>query len=127
MKPLAAVKSKHTSPEIQVRQLVRQLDYRYRLHVKALPGTPDMVFPRLRKIINVSGCFWHMHTCGHCRIPAARRQYWIAKLQRNAARDQKNRRALRRAGWQMLTVWECQTTRAKSDLLQRKITAFLAR
>ncbi|HZZ28902.1 MAG TPA: very short patch repair endonuclease [Pirellulales bacterium] len=124
---MAAVKSKHTSPEIRVRKLVRKLGYRYRLHVKALPGTPDLVFPKLRKIINVSGCFWHMHSCGRCRIPTTRRRYWIAKLERNAARDKRLRRVWRLAGWQVLTVWECQTTPVKATTLQSKIAAFLAR
>jgi DNA mismatch endonuclease, patch repair protein len=120
------VKSKNTSPELAVRRMVHRLGFRYRLHVRRLPGTPDLVFPRLKKIINVSGCFWHMHGCGRCRIPTARRKYWLAKLQRNAARDRRNRLALRRAGWRVLTVWKCQTRPAKMDLLSAKIAAFLA-
>jgi DNA mismatch endonuclease (patch repair protein) len=124
---MAAVKSRDTTPEMIVRRLVHRLGYRYRLHVRSLPGTPDLVFPRLRKIINVSGCFWHMHHCGRCRIPAARRAYWIGKLQRNAARDRKTRRALRRLGWRMLVVWECQTTRARRERLLGRIMAFLGK
>ncbi|MBN1395925.1 MAG: hypothetical protein JW959_12965, partial [Pirellulales bacterium] len=65
---MAAVKSKDTTPEMFVRRLVHSLGYRYRLHVRALPGTPDLVFPRLRKIINVNGCFWHLHGCPRCRM-----------------------------------------------------------
>ncbi len=80
---MAAVKSKGTAPEMIVRRLVHRLGFRYRLHVKALPGTPDLVFPSLRKVINVSGCFWHGHGCGRCRIPATRREYWLAKIKRN--------------------------------------------
>jgi DNA mismatch endonuclease Vsr len=68
------------------------------------PATPDLVFSRLKKIINVSGCFWHMHTCGRCRIPASRRAYWVGKLSRNAARDRQNRRLLTKAGWGVLTI-----------------------
>ena len=79
-------------------RLVHSLGFRYRLHVRSLPGAPDLVFPRLRKVIFVSGCFWHMHTCGRCHIPAARRRYWVDKLERNAARDRRVQRALRRAG-----------------------------
>ena len=109
-----------------MRRVVSGLGVRYRLHGRALPGTPDLVFGRLRKVINVSGCFWHMHGCGACRIPAVRRGYWLAKLRRNAARDRRNRRALRQTGWQVLTVWECQTKAAKLDSLRKKISAFLA-
>lgn len=106
---MAQVKSRDTLPEITVRRLVHSLGFRYRLHVRQLPGTPDLVLPRLRKIINVSGCFWHMHWCGACRIPATRRDYWQAKLNGNAVRDRRNRRKLEQLGWQVLVVWECQT------------------
>jgi DNA mismatch endonuclease, patch repair protein len=120
---MAAVKSKDTAPEMIVRRLVHSLGYRYRLHVRALPGTPDLVLPRFRKVINVSGCFWHMHTCGRCRIPTSRRSYWLAKLQRNQQRDKRSRRSLGRMGWRVLTVWECQTK--DMGKLERRITSFL--
>lgn len=121
----AAVRSKGTTPEMIVRRLVHSLGYRYRLHVRSLPGTPDLVFPAQRKIINVSGCFWHMHGCGRCRIPASRRAYWVQKLERNAARDKRSRRALRRAGWRVLTVWECQTKTAKLEATRSRVLKFL--
>jgi DNA mismatch endonuclease (patch repair protein) len=123
---MASVKGKNTAPEMVVRSLVQSLGYRFRLHVRALSGTPDLVFPQLHKVVNVSGCFWHMHTCGRCRIPVARRSYWLAKLQRNAARDKRTRRALRKAGWSVLTVWECQTTVRNRERLREKIAKFLA-
>jgi DNA mismatch endonuclease, patch repair protein len=122
---MAAVKGKDTTPEMIVRRLVHRMGFRYRLHVRALPGTPDLAFPRLRKIINVSGCFWHMHGCGRCRIPATRRDYWIGKLQRNAARDRRTRRGLRRAGWQVLVVWECQVSPRKLNRLRERLAKFL--
>jgi DNA mismatch endonuclease (patch repair protein) len=122
---MAAVKSCNTTPEMILRRIVHGLGYRYRLHVRALPGAPDLVFPRLQKMIFVSGCFWHMHHCGRCRIPVANRRYWIAKLERNAARDKRIRRALRRAGWQVLTVWECQTPVGKREQLQSRLIRFL--
>lgn len=106
-----------------MRRLVHRLGYRYRLHVRSLPGTPDLVFPRPRKIIRVSGCFWHMHGCGRCRIPASRRAYWIAKLKRNRDRDVRTRRKLRRLGWRVLTVWECQTKDAAA--LTHRLRKFL--
>jgi len=122
---MAAVKAKGTSPELAVRTLVHALGYRFRLHRRSLPGTPDLVFPRLKKAINVNGCFWHLHGCGRCRIPVSRRDYWLAKLQRNAARDKCNQRLLREAGWKLLVVWECQTRPAALARLRAKIAAFL--
>src|SRR5438094_246746 len=114
-----------TCPNVLSR-IVHALGFRYRLHVAFLPGAPDLVFPRLKKIIIVNGCFWHMHTCGACRIPATRRKYWVAKIERNAARDQRTRRALRRLGWRVLTIWECQTKSRRLDRLTAKLSAFLA-
>lgn len=122
---MAAVKSKDTTPELHIRRLVHSLGYRYRLHVRSLPGTPDLVFPRLRKIIDVNGCFWHMHGCGRCRIPSSRRDYWVAKIGRNAARDKRTRRALRKLGWELLVIWECQIRASREDWLRRRIIAFL--
>jgi DNA mismatch endonuclease (patch repair protein) len=122
---MAAVKGSNTTPEMVVRRLVHALGFRYRLHVRTLPGAPDLAFPRLRKVIFVSGCFWHMHTCGRCRIPATRRSYWVAKLQRNATRDKRVQRALRRAGWSVLVVWECQTVAARRERLRTRLCSFL--
>lgn len=120
---MAAVKSKDTTPEMVVRRLSHRLGYRHRLHVKNLPGTPDLVYPRLRKIIEVRGCFWHMHACGRCRIPATRRGYWLAKLRRNASRDRMTVQKLRREGWRVLIVWECQT--GDTDRLLGRLRRFL--
>ena len=122
---MAAVKSKDTTPELLVRRLVHSLGYRYRLHVRSLPGTPDLVFPRLRKIINVNGCFWHMHSCARCRVPSSRRAYWIAKMERNAARDKRTQRELRQSGWQVMVIWECQISPSREDQLRRRIIAFM--
>jgi DNA mismatch endonuclease (patch repair protein) len=80
----------------------------------------------LRKVIFVSGCFWHMHDCGRCRIPATRRDYWVAKLERNAARDRRVQNQLRRDGWRLLVVWECQTIAKRHNVLQRRLRRFLA-
>ena len=123
---MAAVKSKDTAPEMTVRRLVHSLGYRYRLHVKSLPGSPDLAFPRLKKVINVSGCFWHMHGCGRCRMPSSRETYWREKLLRNYERDKKTARALRKAGWGLLVVWECQIMRNRADWLKRRLLHFLS-
>lgn len=124
---MALVKSKDTTPELRVRRLVHGLGYRYRLHATELPGKPDLVLPRLRKVILVHGCFWHQHACPRCRVPSTSRGYWLAKMERNAARDQRNRRALRRLGWDVLVVWECQTTSRRADRLRERLRRFLQR
>ncbi|NLF07224.1 MAG: DNA mismatch endonuclease Vsr [Pirellulaceae bacterium] len=123
---MAAVKSKDTTPEMFVRRLVHSLGFRYRLHVRTLPGTPDMVFPRLRKIINVNGCFWHRHCCGKGRsLPTTHRRYWKAKLTANKTRDIAARRKLRRLGWKVLVVWECQTAKQNLARLEKRLVDFL--
>jgi len=106
---MARVRSKHSRPEVAVRRIVFGLGYRYRLHGKHLPGRPDMVFRKLRKIIFIHGCFWHRHTaCSLARLPKSRLDFWLPKLEGNKKRDEKNRRALLRDGWKVLTIWECQ-------------------
>lgn len=107
---MAAVKSRDTKPELIVRRLVHRLGYRFRLHRRGLPGTPDIVFPTARKIINVHGCFWHVHTCQRTRKnPVNHAAYWNQKRAGNVERDRLNLRRLRRGGWKVLTIWECQT------------------
>ncbi|HAK62294.1 MAG TPA: very short patch repair endonuclease [Alphaproteobacteria bacterium] len=107
---MQAVKDKNTAPELAVRRLAHALGYRYRLHRKDLPGKPDLVFPSRRKIIFVHGCFWHGHDCRRgARTPKSNRDYWLAKIARNRARDLKARKALSEAGWRVLTLWECGT------------------
>ena len=106
---MARVKSKGMKPEMRVRRLLHGLGYRYRLHRADLPGRPDLVFPSRRKVVFVNGCFWHRHDgCPRVRIPATNREYWIAKLERNHARDARNIAALQEQGWAVLMVWECQ-------------------
>lgn len=122
---MAAVKGKDTAPELMVRRCVHSLGFRYRLHVAGLPGKPDLVFPRLRKIIEVRGCFWHGHRCGRCRIPATRRRYWLNKLRRNVERDQSNLSRLRRSGWRVLVLWECRL--ADERRLRGRLLAFLSK
>lgn len=106
---MSRIRSKDTTPELVVRSLLHRLGYRFRLHVRELPGTPDVVLPRYRKVIEVKGCFWHQHACGRVRSPKSRTDYWAPKLLRNRQRDRQTRRQLRRLGWTVLTVWECQT------------------
>ena len=121
---MRAVKSRDTTPEMAIRKVVHGLGYRYRLHDPSLPGTPDLVFRKRKKVIFVHGCFWHRHTCRQGRsLPASRQAYWKAKFLRNQARDLRTRRELMRIGYRCLIVWECQTR----DLVRvaREIRAFL--
>lgn len=106
---MSRVRSRDTGPEMTVRRLVHSMGFRYRLHVKDLPGRPDLVFPRLAKIIQVHGCFWHRHSdCSLARLPKSRKEFWLPKLEVNRLRDQKNEVELKRLGWKILTVWECE-------------------
>lgn len=106
---MAAVGQFNTAPEMTVRRAVHRLGFRYRLHVKSLPGRPDLVFPGRRKVIFVHGCFWHRHRCNLATTPSTRVDFWQQKFQANLARDRRNIRSLRRLGWQVLVVWQCQT------------------
>lgn len=99
-----------TKPEMVVRRLAHRMGFRYRLHRRDLPGTPDLVFPGLRKVIFVHGCFWHQHDCRlGLKQPSANPGYWLPKLARNVERDYQARTKLAREGWDVLVIWECQT------------------
>jgi DNA mismatch endonuclease (patch repair protein) len=117
------VRGKDTKPEMAVRSLVHRLGYRYALHRRDLPGNPDLVFPARGRVIFVHGCFWHGHTCRAGRNrPSSNQSYWIAKLNRNQARDAANRRRLRSLGWQTLVIWECELK--DQDRLRARIARF---
>ncbi len=121
---MAAIRSKDTKPEMVVRRLVHSMGYRYRLHRKDLPGKPDLTFPRLRKVIFVHGCYWHMHKCRFGRAePKTNAEFWRKKRESNLVRDKANLQALRRRGWKALVLWECAIKR--SDELANKIRCFL--
>src|SRR5579872_3688501 len=118
------IRSKDTGPELALRSMVHRLGYRFRVHRKDLPGTPDLVFPSRRKVIFVHGCFWHQHSgCGEGRVPASRREYWQPKLKRNQFRDARNQILLKDDGWGVLTVWECSLKKPK--LLVKALQRFL--
>lgn len=106
---MRAVKGKDTKPEIALRKALFALGLRYRLNVKDLPGKPDLVFPKYRTVIFVHGCFWHGHACKRgARAPKSNAEYWNAKIARNKARDKNNAAALKKLGWRVVTVWECE-------------------
>jgi DNA mismatch endonuclease, patch repair protein len=121
---MRAVKSKDTKPEVIVRSLVHRLGYRFRLHRKDIPGTPDIAFPGRHKVIFIHGCFWHGHDCKRgSRVPKANRDYWEMKIERNKRRDAINVDALKQLQWQILVIWECEITDSK--VLTRRLSDFL--
>lgn len=106
---MRAIRSKDTKPEMALRRALHRLGYRYRTHVRGLPGTPDLVFSRRRAVIFVHGCYWHGHGCKVAgKPPASNTAYWSPKLERNKARDIAQVKALEAAGWRVLTLWECE-------------------
>ena len=104
---MSRVGSKDTKPELLIRRSLHGLGFRYRLHVKELPGKPDLVFPRFKSVIQINGCFWHGHACPLCRMPSSNAEYWRKKVGRNRERDTSNRKLLVKQGWRVLTIWEC--------------------
>lgn len=123
---MRSIHGKDTKPEMIVRKLVFKLGFRYRLHVKKLPGNPDLVFPSKKKIIFVHGCYWHRHRCKKGRsLPSTNINFWAEKLEKNKNRDIKKRRELRHKGWEIMIIWECQTTPKKTDRLVNRIINFL--
>ncbi len=121
---MGLVRSKDTNPEIVVRRIVYALGFRYRLHGKSLPGRPAIVFAGRRSVIFVNGCFWHQHNaCNRAKRPGTRAEYWASKLDRNIERDRRNLLQLRRRGWRVMTIWECQLRNPQG--VSRKIARFL--
>ena len=123
---MTSVRSAGTAPERAVRAACRELGLRFESNLAGLPGTPDLVIPRARVAIMIHGCFWHQHRCRRGkRKPASNRGYWLSKLRRNVARDVRVVRSLRRMGWRVLVVWECQTQ--DTEKLAERLRRFLAR
>ena len=121
---MSAVRGRDTKPEMTVRRLLHSMNYRYRLHRKDLPGRPDVVFGRRRKVIFVHGCFWHSHPgCPKATSPKTRSEFWADKFERNVERDAQVQRRLSDLGWQILTVWECETR--TPDELRDRLRKFL--
>jgi DNA mismatch endonuclease (patch repair protein) len=122
---MSQVRGKDSKPEIIVRSMLHQSGYRFRLHRKDLPGKPDLVLPKYRTVIFVHGCFWHRHrTCRKASLPQNNQAFWKAKFLRNAERDLRNNRLLRRKGWHVVVVWECEIKKSPEKVMiriQRKL------
>lgn len=123
---MARIRSRDTRPELIVRNLAHRLGYRFRLHRRDLPGSPDLVFPSRRKVIFVHGCFWHRHDCPLGRkTPSARPEYWLPKLERNQRRDAAALEQIASLGWSPLVIWECELKQMLEDELADRLHAFL--
>ena len=121
---MQCIHSEDTVPEMRVRSILHRIGYRYRLHMKELPGKPDIVLVRLHTVILVNGCFWHQHPgCKQAKRPKTKKAFWNEKLERNIARDQENIDKLRRSGWRVLVIWECQVSRKRK--MQQFMEEFL--
>ena len=122
---MSRIRNKDTRPEMIVRSFVHRMGYRYALHRKDLPGHPDMVLTRHRKIIFIHGCFWHMHKCRYGKVrPATNVRFWQTKREGNVARDKRNLRKLRKEGWKVIVIWECQIRNLNK--LTEKLEQFLS-
>jgi len=125
---MSGIRSKNTSPEVLVRKALHAKGFRFRIHVKSLPGKPDLVLPKYNAVIFVHGCFWHGHNCHYFKIPQTRPEFWLDKIGKNQERDQHTLARLLALNWRVLIVWECAIREAKkknSKLLIEKISDWL--
>ena len=122
---MASVRSKDTRPEIAVRRALHAMGFRFRLHVRSLPGCPDIVLPKYSAVVQVRGCFWHLHRCPRGRVPQTNTGYWLPKLEGNRARDIANDRKLRRLGWRVRTIWECELSKMTASKLRARLRGLL--
>ena len=106
-KIMASIPGKNTRPELIVRKSLHHKGFRYRIHEKRLPGTPDLSLPKYKVAIQINGCFWHGHSCPSFRPPQHRREYWQSKIEMNKTRDRKNNKTLLNMGWRLMVIWEC--------------------
>lgn len=116
---------KNSKQELFIRKLIFSFGYRYRLHRKDLPGKPDLVFPKYKKVIFINGCFWHGHTCKRGKLPETNREFWKKKICGNVKRDKENYKKLKEFGWKILVVWQCEIKTKNTEYLQQQIKSFL--
>ena len=122
---MSRIKGRDTAPELKLRSLLHRAGFRFRLHVRDLPGKPDIVLPKYRAAIFVHGCFWHRHKgCRNATKPSTRTEFWQDKFDGNVERDRRNRAALEEAGWTVITVWECEL-KADADRIMQGLSAEL--
>jgi len=120
---MSRIRGEDTAPERAVRSMLHRMGFRFRLHYAALPGKPDIVLPRHRKVIFVNGCFWHGHSCKRGALPETNREFWTKKISKTRERDRRINKQLRQGHWTVLTVWQCQTR--NTEKLKTKILRFM--
>lgn len=125
---MSRIRSQGTKPEMLVRRFLHGQGFRFRLHARDLPGRPDLVLPKYKAVVFVEGCFWHGHSCQKGRVPGTNPDFWKAKIDANQVRDKRNQSALRRNGWRVIRVWECQLVKnkARDVTLARLVSRILA-
>ncbi|WP_409212711.1 very short patch repair endonuclease [Pseudomonas brassicacearum] len=112
---MSGIQGQNTKPEIIIRQALHARGFRFRLHVKSLPGKPDLVLPKYKTVVFVHGCFWHGHACRYYKIPKTRSDFWLEKIGKNQARDRLQVTSLRENGWRVLIIWECAVRSIKRE------------
>ena len=123
---MSCIKSKNTKPEMIVRKFLHANGYRYKLHDKSLPGKPDIVLPKYQTIIFVQGCFWHGHkNCKYFSIPQTRTKWWTAKINVNITNDEKAKKTLKKDGWKVIEIWECQLKSKKIEKTLKRLILLL--
>lgn len=123
---MSKISGKNTKPEIIIRKIAHNLGYRFRLHKKELPGKPDLVFTKYKKVIFVNGCFWHGHNkCSRSKLPATRKKFWEEKIAGNKKRDKANKIKLKKLGWDYLVIWQCEIKKTEYEKITEKINRFL--
>ena len=120
---MSRIRSVDTKPELFVRRTLHAMGYRFRTHVRGLPGRPDLVFTRRRAVVFVHGCFWHRHGCKKTYVPKVREEFWQGKFKTNVDRDERNRLQLLETGWRVMVVWECEVE--NDDSVLDRIVSFL--
>ncbi len=124
---MSRIRGKNSVAEMRLRSLIHGMGFRYRLHVKTLPGTPDLVFPSRKAVIFMHGCFWHRHQdCRLARMPKSRVAFWREKLEANKRRDEENVKRLNELGWRVLVIWECQMKEKDLNEVSNVVRRFLA-
>ena len=119
---MSRIRGRNTGPELRLRSLLHRAGFRFRLHAKQLPGSPDIVLPKYRTVVFVHGCFWHRHPgCRNATMPSTRREFWREKFDGNVSRDLRNQAALVAAGWTVLTIWECELKADAEGIVRRLV------
>lgn len=117
---MSEVRHKDTTPEKKIRKIVHKMGYRFRLNNRHIPGTPDLAFPKLKKVIFIHGCFWHRHNCKKGRsMPAVRQKFWKEKFRINVERDVRTLKALSQTSWKPFIVWECEPEKKTTEKIRR--------